>query len=264
MGDTAAELFGEEKLLRFQSEIYSSRMHFRSLPDTFEQGRSVGFLNVTSANLERRIIAARTPSRILVQIQQAESNSISSLLEVFGYLVSHPLSVMAGFATAVLPSCVRNIQTQGLAEGWKFIRIDHCSSRELVRNTQNLQRASGITPLPGWHLRGLELPVLSLALVNNHGVPVGAGSIQDLETEGPRSAMGLGICIAHAWQRRGLGVLLNSRLLAAGLQEFGWNRVVEIVDEPAGGSLRMNERCGLKLDQKACFLFGELAKIHKT
>jgi hypothetical protein len=140
-----------------------------------------------------------------------------------------------------------------------LVWIDGRSSPGLVQQLQMLQSAAGVTPLPGWFMRGAELPLLTLAILDANGVPIGVGSIQAIGDVGRHtpSAMGLAICVSSTHRGRGLGTLLNSRLLATGLVEFRAGFVHEIVDDPTGSSRRMNLRCGLRENNDSHYLFAQ-------
>lgn len=254
-----AELFGDGRLIATQLALHTDRMWLRRLPDTFEQGRTFGFLNVDPSTLATRIVSARLPRRILVHTQADRSNEISRLLQEFGYTPLAPLTLMTGATPDVLPCCLRNIDAIGLQKGMSLVHIDGRSSRGLVRELQALQSTSGVTPLPGWFMRGVELSVLTLAILDSHGTPIGTGSIESIGGIGRHAsaAMGLAICVSSSHRGRGFGTLLNSRLLATGLPKFNAEFIQEIVDDVAGSSQRMNERCGLRADKNSHYLFAE-------
>lgn len=254
-----AEPFGDERLITAQLAFHANRSWLRRLPDSFEQGRTFGFLNVDPSTLVARVVSARAPHRLLVNTQTSQSREILHLLEEIGYAVSAPLTLMTGATPDVIPACLRNIDAIGLQQAMSLVRIDGRSSRDLVQELQMLQSALGVTPLPGWFMRGTELSLLTLAILDSNGVPIGVGSIQAIGGLGrhAHTAMGLAICVSSSHQGRGLGTLLNSWLLATGLAEFRAGFVQEIVDDPAGSSRRMYVRCGLHNDYDSHYLYAE-------
>ena len=256
----SAEPFGDERLLRAQLQLHVDRSHLRALPGTFEQGRTFGLVNVSPSEIAERIASARFPERLLVHAEERCSDEITDRLAGLGYRVSAPLALMTGAAPVVASRCQQILEGGRLEGGLCYVGITQQSPPSLVRGVQELQSICGITPLPGWYLRGVELPVLTVAIVDSRGAPIGVGSVQDIGSAGSdaRSAVGLAICVAEQHRGRGLGTLLNSRLLADGLMRFGSGRVQEIVDDPASGSMRMNERCGLRRDPASHYLFAEL------
>ncbi|MEZ4302442.1 MAG: hypothetical protein R3B70_46370 [Polyangiaceae bacterium] len=240
-------------------QLHVARRHLRSQPHTFEQGRTFGLLRVSAADLAERIASSRSPSRLLVHADRRSSGEIASRLTELGYRVSTPLALMIGTARSVLQACRRKGAPKDLHDRVGLVRIGPRSPPELVRGIQLLQDASGITPLPGWYMRGVELPVVTLAIVDSRGAPIGAGSIQTIGSggEGELTAMGLAICVSAPHRGIGLGTWLNRQLLITAVVELGAGFLQEIIDDPASGSRRMNQRCGLVEDVRSHYLFAE-------
>lgn len=254
-----AEPFGHQRLVRAQLQLHAERTRLRTIPDAFEQGRTFGLLHVRPSELAERVRASGFPARLLLHARRRCSEELIPRLAALGYRVAPPLTLMTGAAAPVLAACLRIFRDGRLEDGLRFVPIGSHSPAALVRALQELQAASGVTALPGWYLRGLELPVSTVAVVEPHGACIGVGSIQCIgRAGGALSAMGLGICLSQKHRGSGLGTLLNSHLLTAGLTRFESERVHEIVEDPAGGSRRMNERCGLVADPEWHYLFGEL------
>lgn len=249
------ELSGPPGLQWVQRELYSRRAELSALVGVFSQGRTVGFMEVHPPEVLSRIGAAGRPARVLLHVARADAEAVAGSMALLGYYVEPPFDLLIGsvddIAREVAELCAK-VPAGPFDVAW----LGRDTPGDLVSALQLLQHANGITPIPGWVLRGNDGRTRTSVIVDVQGGIHGGVSMQQVQYRGMTAAMGFGLCISGASEGRGWARYLNARVIRkAAASGAAW--FMEIVAPRSVASQRVNLACGLRTNEGECFLFAE-------
>lgn len=251
------EPFGESALQTVQTWLHLNRVRIAEIPDAFSQGRTLGLMMAGATNIAGRMEQAGRPARTLVHSPKSEVHQITRKLESFGLSVDLPLDLLAGSRFEVLGQTKKLILHGACQPRLRFETLDTQSPPAWVKSLQKIQEDTGVTPIPGWILRGSDGVTKTTVAFDDEDAIAGGVSVQRICFGGTIAAMGLGLCIARRYEGKGHGRRLNASALMGALAEPGVGMALEIVSAGPSGSRNINERCGLLPVRNWCFLFGE-------
>lgn len=252
---TDPEYAGPAALQAVQRTLHAHRALLSALPGTFCQGRTFGFMNANRHDALERLEQADWPARVLLHLPRTDSEMICPPLAELGYACDSPYDLLVGTAENV------RCRTQALASsplppGWRTKPLHADTPARHVRALQMLQQDAGLTPVPGWVLRGLDGRTCTTLLMDSTDAVRGAVSLQSLVFGSEPASMGFGLCIAPEQVGRGLAQRLNARAMAQAV-EAGARWTMEIVAPTGSASRRVNEACGLARHPTDCFVFAQ-------
>jgi hypothetical protein len=251
----AAETFGPKALRDVQAQLFASRHRLRVVPLCFSQGRTVGLMDVHATSLEARLREVGFAPRLLVHCRRAETESMKRGLSRFRYAVGRELDIMVGERNTVLTRTRALLGDTGTDVS--YVALDASSAPECIKAVQTCQHNAGVTPLPGWILRGLDDLSRGTALIDSTGNIMGSHTTQLIPFRRHRAMMGLALCLDPMAAGQGHGVRLAAHGFYFGLLAGG-EHALAIVEPGHRRSHRVHRSCGLTRDPKYCFLFAEL------
>lgn len=253
--NTGPEYAGPAALQAIQHALYAQRALLSALPGTFCQGRTFGLMNANRHDALERLEQADWPARVLLHLPRTDSEMLCPLLAELGYACDPPYDLLVGAAEEV--RCrTQSLAASPLPPGWRTERLHAATPSRHVRALQMLQQDAGLTPVPGWVLRGLDGHTRTTLLMDSTDGVRGAVSLQRLVFGGEPASMGFGLCIAPEQAGRGLAQLLNARAMTQAIKA-GARWTMEIVAPTSSASRRVNEACGLARHRTDCFVFAQ-------
>lgn len=249
------ELAGSPSLQSIQLDLYSRRATLSKLAGAFSQGRTVGFMHIYRSDMQPRVDAAGRPARVLLHVARANAEAVARSMTLLGYVVEPPFDLVVGSMEDV-ERTVAELCSSAPAGPFDVVYLGQDAPGESVSALQSLQHSTGITPIPGWVLRGSDGKTRTSVIVDRQGGIHGGLCMQQIQYRGVAASMGFGLCIAAALEGRGWARYLNARAIckAAG-SGVAW--FMEIVAPQSVASQRVNQACGLRVIDAECFLFAE-------
>jgi len=212
-------------------------------------------MEVQPDKVRARVEAACWPARVLLHVTRTDAKSVVDSMTSLGYALDPAYDLLLGSVADVAHN-IAKLCANVPAGPFNVISLGQHTPATSVVQLQALQHANGITPIPGWILRGADGLTRTYVLTDGQGTVQGGISMQKMSFRGSPAAMGFGLCIATSSAGRGWARYLNARAIrdAAGW-EASW--FMEIVSPRLFASQRANQACGLRVDDDACFLFAE-------
>lgn len=158
------------------------------------------------------------------------------------------LMLFEGDIVDLLPRIRSVQQNSSWPPGWSLTWVDRETKREDITKIQDLQKLSGLSPLPGPFIRGLQTPVSTAVLSNGAGEILGSAVIQDLSPTAARyhcAAMLLCNCLRSDVRGRGFAHLLTAARLTCAVDRYGTRKFYAEVATGNVPSLRVMRRWGL-------------------
>ncbi len=155
-----------------------------------------------------------------------------------------------GRPAGVLPVCEGILSGALIPAGWRMeshLTPDH----DIIDAAQSLNQAAGVAPTPAYYLRGETVPSLLTCIWDERGALVAcASATMRYHPDGPLGGwiFAGGVSVSEQYRRRGLGSVVNARLLIDSHAAFGWTTVLEQAKADNDASVGMITRCGLTLD----------------
>lgn len=249
------ECAGPAALQAIQRTLHAHRALLLALPGAFCQGRTFGLMNASRHEALQRLERADWPARVLLHLSRTDSEMLYMPLAELGYTCDPPYDLLVGAAREVR-RCTRALAASPLPPGWRTERLHADTPARHVRALQMLQQDAGLTPVPGWVLRGLDRRTRTTLLMDSADGVRGAVSLQRLVFGSEPASMGFALCIAPEQAGRGLAQRLNARAMAQAIEE-GARWTMEIVAPTGSASRRVNQACGLARHPTDCFVFAE-------
>jgi hypothetical protein len=253
-----AETFGSKALRTVQAQLFARRHRLRDVALCFSQGRTVGLMAVDAATFEARLSEVGFAPRLLVHCRRAELEKLGTGLRRHGYDVAPELDLMAGARATVLARTWAVLA--GTPARFVHMVLNASSAPESIKAVQTCQQDAGLTPLPGWILRGLDGASRSTVLVDHAGNIVGSHTTQVITLRAHQAVMGLALCVDPAEAGKGCGVRLAAHGFYHGLLAGGEDALA-IVEPDGHRSRQVHQLCGLTDDPQYCFLFAELDHV---
>lgn len=150
----------------------------------------------------------------------------------------------------VLPVCKGIVSGASIPTGWRLeshLTPDH----DIIDAAQSLNQATGVAPTPAYYLRGEAVPSLLTCIWDERGALAAcAAATMRYHPDGPLGGwiFAGGVSVSDQHRRRGLGSLVNARLLIDSHAAFDWSTALEQARADNLASVGMITRCGLTLD----------------
>lgn len=234
----------QQKIFRYQSLL-------RQVSLLVPQGRSLYFFHIeknTPATLEKVIVFFQ---RILVQVKPSNLHHLEALFQRRPGLCRENLTLWGRDVTGLdIPQRFPSDLILG--------RLDKNTATKEVLAIQKLHVQCGLTPLPGWFLRGGAPGVVCLTLHHNNKELVGAGVVQRLAPGllgAHATAVILGLCVAPNFRGHGLGILLNQACIGVARHDLKAHQAFEIIEHQNEASQQLNRKCGFQPRADLGFVF---------
>lgn len=251
-----AEYYASNKeVLYSQFFLFKNKEIFRKIKNTFSQGRTFCYLDVKGEEIIQRLKATLFPPRILLHYKQHEYDHVSKQLHKMGYNISPPLIIMIGDQKNVTKKTLNIINSFQSKEEKIKEELNHSSQKELIRAFQKLQDDSGIIPVPGWIIRGLDGKTTTIIIKNEIQSIIAGMSTQLITFKKKVFTLGFGLCVSECYRGKKIGLLLNAIALNNSIGSSHY--AIEIVSEKNFSSIEINKKCGLKKLDNHFFIFAE-------
>ena len=256
LAELTVEFAGTPWLCQVQEELYLRRELLASLPNSFSQGRTLGLMHVRPTQLIPRVLLAGIPSRLLVHLLCEDVVSSVAALKTIGYKCDPAYDLLAGRASNVVRCTTDLLPRLPSPIPLRLAVLCETSSVDQIRALQKLQAELGLTPVPGWVLRGTDSVTRTFVLLDTADCVQGGVSIQLIPYRRSIGAMGFGLCIEPSYARRGYAKRLNATaMMDANTRGARW--MMEVVAPGASSSKHVNATCGLTTQLGECFLFAK-------
>jgi hypothetical protein len=252
------ELCGTPDEVLTQRRLIEAEDWLQTQQGLLSQGRTLlvfGAQRFSLASLEMFVKRFR---RVLIHSGREKLNEITAHLRSVGAEVNEALSLHTAGKADVLARLEELKNARQLPNGWWYESIDANTPPELVRAIQNLYVSTLLTPLPGRFMRGIGSRVQTIVLYNEKDELVGSTTVQSLEGVGDSLdgfAMLLSTCLSATVRGLKLSPLLLSTTIAHGLEEFGADRICDIVETDKLPAMMLSKSCALKPHKSEGFIF---------
>ena len=218
------------------------------------QGRTLVVLRANERAVEALDEWVRSFGRALLECTRETIPALKARLESLSHSCDTDLSLLS-VAAEELPAIARGREASRLPSGWQLDPLDADAEPADVLRLQELQEAAGLTPLPGYVLRGDGVRSFTLVLRDEHRLPQGGASVLDLSQPDRSEAMVFAVFLQPSVRGCGYSYSLNTAALQLGAERFAARTLIEVVETGNRASMRMNLACGLKLDPHRGYLF---------
>ncbi len=157
-----------------------------------------------------------------------------------------------GHPDDVLPICKALVAGASLPPDWR-IESYLAPDNDVIALSQALNQSAGVTPAPAYYLRGEAVPSILTCIWDQTGeLAACASAAMRYHPNGPLGGwiFAGGVSVSDQHRRRGLGSLINARLLIDSHAAFGWTCVLEQARADNHASVGMITRCGLTMDPR--------------
>ncbi|HSG18144.1 MAG TPA: GNAT family N-acetyltransferase [Anaerolineae bacterium] len=247
--------FGNEAQINLQKRYYRLWQYLKAHPRLSFVGRAIGIDNPTLE--EVRDIVGLTMEMGFLALAFTEATIVDELrsaLEEHGLKVGIWQHFVSSEKTE--SRCHSIIASLHPPPGFRIDRITAASPSNLLHSFQKLMYRCGVAPLPGYILRGLEVPAVAEMVINpqDEVVATGVGIFRHNPEGSYGKAAHVGFLATESGQRRkGLARLLLARIILAGYQEYAAEFLYTGVRADNVPSQRVCRSCGLE-DSSMYFL----------
>lgn len=243
----ALELYGSESQVRRQLLYYHLWPFLKAHPRLAFTGRAMGLDD--PALDEANDIAGLTKELgfLALAFTKADiADELASALGAQGLTVGFWQHLLSNEQTE--ETCSAVAAARQLPPGCKIERISADTPRERLRAVQELMQTCGVSPPPGFILRGQELPSIAEMVINPQDSVVATGaSVFRHNPAGPyRKAAHVGyLATEPGYRGQGLAQLLLARVSLASFNDYGANMLHTGVRADNNPSQRVCHNCGL-------------------
>lgn len=241
------EFFGNEAQIKLQRISLRLWPFLKNHPRLSFAGRSVGVDDPKIDEVENLVGLTETLGFLAIMFIGGDVvDELRSGLEQNGLDVGTWQQLMSNSETESM--CRSVLASHQLPSGYQVERISASTPREKLKNFQNLMHSNGVAPLPGFFLRGQEVPAIAEMIVTSQGEVVAAGaSVFRHNPNGPISKAAHVGYLATDLNHRGksFAKLLLARVILASFEEFGAELVHTGVKADNVPSHRVCRSCGL-------------------
>ena len=242
------EFFGSESQVNLQQRLYRLWQYLRAHPRLSFAGRGIAIEDPALDEVEKLAgLTMELGFLAMAFTRAAIVDELRSALEEHGLMVGLWQHLVSNEKTE--SRCRSVVTSLQLPPGYRIDRISADTSPEQLRSFQELMQSCGVNALPGYILRGHEIPTVAEMLINpqDEVVAVGAG----LFRHNPQGAYGkaahVGFLATEPSQRgKGFGRLLLARIILACYQEYAAELVHSGVRADNVPSQRVCRKCGLE------------------
>jgi len=242
------EFFGDEFQINLQQRYYRLWQYLKVHPRLSFVGRAIGIddpaldevENIAGLTMELGFLAlAFTKAAILDELRSAlEEHGLE--VGVWQHLVSNERTESR---------CHSLIASLHLPPGYLVDRITAATPISLLHSFQKLMNGCGVAPLPGYILRGQEVPAIAEMVINPLGevVATGVGLFRHNPEGSYGKAAHVGFLATKPSHRgKGFARLLLARIILASYQEYSAELLHTGVRAENTPSQRVCQNCGLE------------------
>ena len=242
------EFFGNESQINLQQRYYRLWQYLKAHPRLSFVGRAIGIddpaLNevgdLAGLTMELGFLA-------MAFTKAAIADELRSALEEHGLNVGLWQHLVSNEETEW--RCHSVVASFNLPTGYKIERITAVTPHHQLRSFQKLMQVCGVAPLPGYILRGQEVPAIAEMVISPRDEIVATGAI--IFRHNPEGSYGkaahVGFLATEPSQRgKGLARLLLARIILAGYQEYAAELIYTGVHAENIPSQRVCRNCGLE------------------
>lgn len=242
------EFFGNESQINLQQRYYRLWQYLKAHPRLSFVGRAIG-VDDPALN-EVGDLAGLTMELGLLTMAFTKAtiaDELRSVLEEYGLKVGFWQHLMSNEKTE--SRCNSVVASFNLPTGYKIERITAATPHHQLRSFQKLMQVCDVAPLPGYILRGQEVPTIAEMVISPQDEIVATGvSIFRHNPEGSYGkAAHVGFLATEPSQRgKGLARLLLARVILASYQENAAELLHTGVRADNIPSQRVCRNCGLE------------------
>ena len=243
-----AEFVGSEDRIDLQRRIQKRHPWIAETPGLVNGGRIVHFLEPSTVGWDVvRQIAAEDQ---LVGFSAVDRiSAIDDIHMHLGPVWKTPVwDVFVGEPREVSDVCKAAMAGVPIPDSWSFTATEQPTDSEITR-IQELNVETGVSPYPAYYSRGGAVPIVTVCLVDERGDLVATASATDRHHLASRLAQtcfaGM-VSVSPGHRGKGLGKLVNARMLMESLDRFAWRQVHEQAAPDNVPSRAMIEGCGLR------------------
>ncbi|UCG23945.1 MAG: GNAT family N-acetyltransferase [Chloroflexota bacterium] len=242
------EFFGNDSQVKLQQRYYRLWQYLKAHPRLSFVGRAIGLDDpaldevgsIAGLTMELGFLALAFTKATIV-------DELSSALEEHGLEVGIWQHLLSNEKTE--SRCESVMASRRLPPGYRVDRITTTAPEELVHSFQKMMHRCDVAPLPGYILRGQEVPVVAEMILDPQDEVVATGvSIFRHNPEGPYGkAAHVGFLATEPSQRgKGFAQLLLARIILASYQENSAELLHTGVRAENIPSQRVCQSCGLE------------------
>ena len=242
-----AEYFGDDHIVALQKAIRARADTFSKQPLLANGGRILNILDPDAYGWNNvRADAERDGFIGLTMVDR--DKTLARLAKEFGSDMDFPYwEAFTGLPQNVVPACKKIVSGYTLPEGWTLNSLTH-PDEETIDQSQHLNQATGVAPTPAYYLRGEHLPSVLTCLRDAQNTLIAcASATMRYHPDGPLSGwlFAGAVSVSPNHRRKGLGVMVNAKLLCDSHKAFGWINALEQANADNAASVGMITRCGL-------------------
>jgi len=243
-----AEYFGDDHIVAVQKTIRTRKKIYDNEPFLSNGGRILNVLDPDAYGWDK--IHADVERNGLIGFTLVDRDkTLARSAKEFGPDIETPYwQAFTGAPEYVAPICEKIVSDYDLPKGWTLISLTH-PDEDAIDQFQRLNQATGVAPLPAYYLRGEYIPSALTCLRDAQNTLVaGASAVMRYHPDGPLAGwlFAGSVSVDPAHRRKGLGVLVNAKLLADSHKAFGWACALEQAKADNAASVGMITRCGLQ------------------
>jgi predicted acetyltransferase len=242
------EFFGDESQINLQQRCYRLWQYLKAHPRLSFGGRAIGIDDPALDEVENLVgLTMELGFLAMAFTKAAIADELLSALEEHGLKVGFWQHLVSNEKTA--SRCRSVVASPLLPPGYKIDRITAATPHHQLRSFQELMQVCGVAPLPGYILRGQEVPTITEMVISPQDeiVATGVGIFRHNPEGSYGKAAHVGFLATDPNQRRkGFARLLLARIILASYQEYGAELLHTGVREDNIPSQRVCRNCGLE------------------
>ena len=242
------EFFGSESQVNLQQRLYRLWQYLKAHPRLSFAGRGIAIDDPALDEVEKLAgLTMELGFLAMAFTRAAIVDELRSALEEYGLKVGIWQHLVSNEKTE--SRCRSVVTSLPLPPGYRIDRISAETSPEQLRSSQELMQSCGVNALPGYILRGYEVPTVAEMVINaqDEVVAVGAGLFRHKPEGLYGKAAHVGFLATKPGQRgKGFGRLLFAQIILACYQEFTAEIVHTGVRADNVPSQRVCRKCGLE------------------
>lgn len=242
------ELFGSDSQIKLQQRYYRLWPYLKAHPRISFVGRALGVDDPSLDEVDQLAgLVMELGFLSLAFTRPAVAQELAAELQAHGLEVGFWQHLLSNEQTASNSRAVA--ASRHLPPGYKIARIDAATPPEQIVGCQELMQTCGVAPLPGYILRGQEVPAIAEVLINSRHRIVATGvSIFRHNPTGPYAkAAHVGFLATEPAERgQGFAQLLLARINLASIEERGASLLHTGVRAANEVSQHVCRQCGLE------------------
>jgi RimJ/RimL family protein N-acetyltransferase len=242
------EFFGNESQVNLQKRNYRLWPYLKAHPRLSFVGRAIGIDDPALDEVENLVGLTMELGFLSMAFTRATIvDELRSALEEHGLEVGIWQHHVSNEKT--VSSCHSVMASIHPPPGYQIERISAATPPHQLHKFQKLMQSCGVAPLPGYILRGQEIPTVAEMVINaqDEVVATGVGIFRHNPEGFYRKAAHVGFLATEPSQRgKGFASLLLARIILASYEEYAAELVHTGVRSDNIPSQRVCRNCGLK------------------